>query len=224
VVPQQDFSSWVLAGRLAYDLGARISGPVLAFNLAFDGQVKDEFRANNIVFVGQPKDLSLLSGIKDAMPAHFEDGSNVAVLEAQQVVYRVAEEKDLGYLELFSSPWSDQSAVLGIFGTSPEGLKYAIDALLDPESRDRLSGNFATLDGGSSVIIDTRTGLGLGRLSSNPNLDVNVVETVVPTQPASDSQAAFNRSRQLIIVAMVGVVVLMGIVVIAALRIRKKSL
>lgn len=224
VVPQQDFASWLEAGKIAYDLGARISGPMLAFSVAFDGQIKEELQANNFILVGQPKDLTLLSGIKDGMPAHFEDGSNVAVLDTQQVIYRVAADKDLGYLQLFPSPWNDQGAILGMFGTSPAGLGFAVNAIVDPVSRDQLSGNFATLDGGSPVIIDTRTGLGLGRLNSSPNLTVDVVETITPSQSVPDTQTTVIRSRQMIITAMIGVIVLMFIVIIVALRSRRRSL
>ncbi len=158
-------------------------------------------------------------------PAYFEDGSNVAVLESQQVVYRIPDDKDLGYLELFTSPWSDQSIVLGVFGTtSTEGLSYSVNALLDSEIRNQLAGDFATLDGTSAIVVDTRTGLGLARLGSNPGLPVDVVETAVPTQLVTDAQSASNNSRQIMIASIVGIIVLMGVVVFAALRLRKRNL
>jgi hypothetical protein len=225
VVSQQDFSSWLMAGNIAYDLAARIPGPVLALSVDFDGQAKDEHRANNIVIVGQPKNLTMLSGMKDVMPAYFEDGSNVAVLDSQPVIYRIPDDKDLGYLELFISPLSDQAIVLGVFGTSsPQGLSYAVNALLNSDIRNQLSGNFATLDGDSAIVVDTRTGLGLGRIGSNSDLPVEVVETAVPTQSAPDAPFAFNNSRQLIIISIVGIIVLMGIVVFAALLLRRRNL
>lgn len=224
VIPQQDFSSWLQAAKLVYDLGARIPGSVLAFNVAFDGQLKEELRTNNFVLVGHPKDLTLLSETKDHMPAYFEAGSNVAILDSQQVVYRISDDKDLGYLELFSSPWNDQAAILGVFGTSTNGVEYAANALLNPESREQLAGNFATLDGTNSTVFDTRTGLGLGRINSNPNIPVEVVETVVPTQSATNTIATYNQSRQLIIIAMVGIIVVMGVVVLIAVRSRKRNL
>ncbi len=68
VVSQQDSSSWLMAGKIAYDLAAHIPGPVLSLSLDFDGQAKEEHLANNFVIVGQPKNLTILSGMKDDMP------------------------------------------------------------------------------------------------------------------------------------------------------------
>ncbi len=224
VVPQQDFASWLQAGKLVYDLGARIPGAVLALNVAFDGQLKEELRTSNFVFIGHPKDLTMLTETKDVMPAYFEAGSNIAVLDSQQVIYRISEDKDLGYLELFSSPWNKQAAILGVLGTSASGVDYAVNALLSPESRDELSGNFATVDGSNSTIFDTRTGLGLGRINSNPNFPLESVATVVPNQSSESAVVAFNQSRRLMMVIVVGIIVVMGIIVLFAVRSRKRSL
>lgn len=224
VIPQQDFASWLQAGKLVYDLSIRIPSPVLAFNVAFDGQLKEELRTSNFILLGRPKELSILAETRNAMPAHFEADSNIAVLDSQQVVYRISEQKDLGYLELFSSPWNSEAVILGVFGTSTNGVEYAVNALLTPEIRDKLSGNFAALDGSNSTIIDTRTGLGLGRIISNPNLPVESVATVVPTQSVANVVFAVNQSRKLIFFAMVGIIVVMGAVILIAVRARKRSL
>jgi hypothetical protein len=222
VVSQQDFSSWLMAGEIAYDLATRIPGPVLLLSLDYDGQAKPEHTANNLVIVGQPKNLTILSGMKDAMPAYFEDGSNIAVIESQQVVYRISDEKDLGYLELFPSPSNNQATVLGVFGTSSAGVDYAVNALFDPEIRTQLAGDFATIDGNSVIVVDTRTGLGLARIESNPDLPVQTVEPVAPTPSVSDADA--NSDRQTIVFAIIGIIVIMGVVILIALWLRKKNL
>jgi hypothetical protein len=224
VLSQQDISSWHDAGRIAYDLGARILGSIIGFTVMYDGQIKDEYLNNHLIMIGQPKNLTLLSGIKDTMPAYFEDGSNIAVLDTQQVVYRIPDGKDLGYLELFVSPWTQSKAVLGIFGTSSTGLSYAVNGLLNPNIRDQLNGDFATLDGDSVIIVDTRTGMGLGRVDANPNIEVEVVETTTPPPSTTNIEADTATTRQYIIFAVAAIIAIMVVVLIVALILRKRNL
>lgn len=223
VLSQKDFSSWAMAGRIAYDLGARVPGPVLAFDVLYDGQIAEDQRAHNFIIVGEPRGLPVLSEFQSVMPAYYETESNVAVLDSQQVVYRISESKDLGYLQLFSSPWDVKWSVLGIFGTSPNGIAYAVDALLNVNSRELLAGNFATLDGENAIVADTRSGLGIGRIGTNLGPSVSVEES--PT-PAGTSQVVQTNlfNRQLIFAGVLGVILLMLVVVIVALRLRKRSL
>jgi cellulose synthase operon protein B len=224
VLSQKDPNSWTEAGKIAYDLGKRVSNPVLGFRAAFDGQVPDDLKANNMIIVGEPKNLGILAGLQAAMPAYFEKGSNVAVLETLQVVYRISPEKDLGYLQLFISPWNDQAAIMGVFGTTPTGLGYAVTSLLSSVSRDILAGNFITLDGSQALIVDTRTGVGIGRINSDMGSTVTQTDIPIPTAaPNASIPATFENNKQYIFIGILIVLVLIAVIAVVALSLRKKS-
>ncbi len=225
VVPQNNPSVWATVGKIAFDLGARVNGSILSFETAFDGQVPDSVLGNNFIVVGEPKNLSILDDMKKTMPAYFEPGSNVAVLESQLVVYRVSDKKSLGYLELFTSPWNPKGAVLGIFGTNPDGLGFAVKSLLDFQIRETLLGNYSTYDGGTrAIVVDTRTGFGMGRFESGIGSgNINSETPILAEQPGVPASVSPLNNKPLVLVAIGGVVIIMLVVIFFAFRMRKKN-
>jgi hypothetical protein len=219
IVSKQDRASWSAAGRISYDLGTKISGSIIGFEAAYSDQVPDDIRTHNLIVIGEPKNLNVISDFKNTLPAYFEANSNIAVLNSLQVIYRFSGSKKLGYLELFPSPWNQTGTALGIFGTSSEGIGFAVDAILNAASRDALVGNFAVLDGNKAVVADTRTGLGLGQIESN--LDSAVISTAaVPiVEPSNINQAQSEavQNRLLIAVGVIGIVILIIAVVVFTL-------
>jgi hypothetical protein len=222
VLAQEDPSSWLQAGRIAYDLGARVAGPVLGFETAFSENLPDDIRALNLIVIGQPKTLSIVSDMKASLPAHFEDGSNRAILDTQQVVYRISDTKSLGYLQLFVSPWNDQAAVMGIFGTTANGLTSAINALLNAQSREIFSGNFITLDGTQAIVVDTRTGTGMGNVVIHLNPEISQNEEPIATS-IPNGQTVFASSKQFILLGILTVIVLIATTIVAALVLRRNK-
>ena len=222
VVPKQSQSSWFIAGDIAYDLGSRAQAPILAFETFFDSQIPEDIKTQNLIVVGEPKDLKIVSELKSALPAIFENGSNIAVLDSQQVIYRITDEKSLGYLELFVSPWGEESAILGVFGTTTDGLGFASKALLDFQTRGTLTGNFITLDGDKAIVVDTQTGLGIGRFE--PGLGPDVITETKPTPAIQDYESARANLRREVFYGIAGVVVLMAIVALVALILRKRNI
>ena len=223
ILAKQDPFSWLQASRIAYDLGARISGSVLGFETAFDGEIPEEMRTMNLIVVGEPKNLGVVADLKDALPAYFENGSNIAVLDSQQVIYRISDKKSLGYLELFQSPWSDERAVSGIFGTTPAGIASAVDALINVQSRDTFAGDFVTMDGTNAHIVDTRTGAGMGDIVNSLDPSVSQNENVETTPVSvSNTQIAYARSKQVVLMAAIFVVVLIVVTIASALWFRRQ--
>jgi len=222
VVPKHSQPSWFIAGNIAYDLGARTQAPILAFEIFFDSQLPEDVQTQNLILVGEPKDLKIVSELKDSLPAFFENGSNIAILDSQQVIYRITDEKSLGYLELFASPWNEGSAILGVFGTTPDGLGFASKALLDFQTRGSLTGNFVTLDGEKAIVVDTQNGVGIGRFE--PGLGPDVVVEAKPTPSIPDYDSVRANLRQQVFYGMAGVAVLMAIVALVALVLRKRNI
>jgi hypothetical protein len=223
VLAKKDPFSWMQASRIAYDMGARVSGSVLGFETAFDGEIPEELRAMNLILVGEPKNLGVVADLKEALPAYFDNGSNIAVLDSQQVIYRISDTKSLGYLELFQSPWSEERAISGIFGTTPAGLASAVDALINVQARDTFAGDFVTMDGTNAHIVDTRTGAGMGNIVITLNPSVSQNESVEATPvSASTTQSTYARSRQIVLMAAVFVVVLIVLTIVSALWLRRQ--
>lgn len=222
VLPPQSAEIWPSVGKLAYDFGKSATGAVIAFDVGFDGSIPPEkYQASNLIVVGKPSDLPILQEMKTAMPASFEPGSNVAFLQNQQVIYRVADAKDLGYLELFPAPWNTQNAIMFVGGTTVDGVKMAISALLDDRLRDTLSGNFASVDATQTLVVDTRTGTGIGRLATGVGAEIVISET--PTvDSASVSEASFAKTRSLILTAILVVLLVMVAIFVFAFIMSKR--
>ena len=84
----------------------------------------------------------------------------------------------------------------------------AANALTDPALRNRLAGNFALIIAENISVMDTRTGIGLGGMTANPEV---TSQPVVPTpRPAVSSPAA----RPSWILPAVGLLVLLIVVVL----------
>lgn len=220
VLPANDNLSWNLAGGIAYNLGALTPGGIMTPKLFFDSQLPENYQDNHLIVIGKPADLAIVAEMKDALPAYFEAGSNVAVLETQQVIYRISDEKALGYIELFLSPWREDRAVLGIFGTTGEGLRFATAALADSQKRITFTGDFITLDGAKAVVVDTKTGLGTGRVEATLGEDTVSQEEKFPT--VQNFEAEQEAMRRTILYIALGIFLLMAVVIILALRFRHK--
>ncbi len=217
VLPRSDPKAWSIAGDVAFDLGGQATGAVLGFETNFDGALSDEVRSRNLIVVGLPSELSTLQDLKNALPGYFEKGSNIATVQTPQVSYRVPANKELGYLELFPSPWNTERAVLAVLGTTANGVTSASQALLNGVSRDNLSGDFASVDGTQTVVINTRTGLGIGSLPVLPSL------TAVPDANAQLAAEQAARQRELVRGGLAAIILIMAAVAVVALWLRRRG-
>ncbi|HEX8991330.1 MAG TPA: cellulose biosynthesis cyclic di-GMP-binding regulatory protein BcsB [Anaerolineales bacterium] len=220
VLPRSDPKAWSVAGQVAYDLGGQATGAVLGFETNYDGALTDEVRSRNLILVGLPSELNTITDLKGSLPGFFEKGSNIATIQTPQVTYRVPANKELGYLELFPSPWNDQRAILTVLGTTANGVASAGQVLLNGTSRDNLSGDFATVDGTQTVVMNTRTGLGIGSLPVLPPSSTPANQDLLNAQIAA---AAAARQRQIVLSSLGGLVVIMALVAIIAILLRRRG-
>lgn len=171
-------SSWAVASQIASNLGSLAKGTIIDLEVAFDGQIPDEIRDNNdLIIVGLPADLEIINELNGSLPGPFEAGGNSAIIKNQQILYRFSSDLDLGYLELLDAPWDDARAVLAVVGNSEDGVNLAGGVLVDTLLRNRLRGNFALINGVNVTVADTRTGFGLGSLSSESTDSSVVIES-----------------------------------------------
>jgi hypothetical protein len=167
IIPQQDIKAWQVASKIAYQLGSRGLGAIYNFSTAFDGEISEDLGQNrDIILIGLPNELSILTSLKDSLPIQFEEGNNVSVIQSYDIAYRIPNDLNLGYLELLNSPLGKGHSILAILGNSPDGLGYAGNTLSGSELRRQLRGNFAVMDDKVIMVADTRTGVGLSGITS----------------------------------------------------------
>jgi cellulose synthase operon protein B len=224
VLPKNDPAAWNTAAQIALHLGRQAAGALFNAAVAYDGEIPDDIRANrNLIVIGLPSTTKLISEINDSLPAPFEKGTNVAVMQGQQVSYRFPEDADLGYLQLLNSPWNADRVILTVVGSTPAGVQQAGKALTDALLRSRLKGNFVLVNGESLSVADTRTGLGLASVGDAANVEpqapaVSGSGTPVPETPST----VFSSDVGWIPMVVGGLAVLIIVVMIIAALTRRR--
>lgn len=217
VLSKNDPASWAVASQIAYGFGDQARGSVLDLAAAYDGEVREDIRANrDLVVVGLPSNLPFISEIKDSLPAPFEDGQSDPVLKNLQVTYRFSPGTDIGYLQLLAAPWDPARTILTVVGNTPAGVQMAANALTEPALRNRLAGNFAMINNDNISVMDTRTGIGLGGMAANPEV---TSQPVIPAPTVSNPAA-----RPIWILPAVGVLgfLIAAVLIFAFLLSRRK--
>lgn len=189
VLPQNNPTAWKLGASLMANLSHWRSGAILEFGVAFDGNIPSDFQQRDLIFLGRPSQLQMISTVADRLPVPFPDGSDIASEHGMQVTYRIPKGTSLGYLELFASPWDEQHTMLGVFGSTEEGLNWAVNALLESSLRGKLNGNFAVLRNEQLFTTDTRLGIGSGNLAATavPEVSMTPLVSLTPQAPSSTS-------------------------------------
>ena len=224
VLSKNDPASWNAAAQVALQLGRQAAGALFNPGVAFDGEIPEDIRnSRNLIVVGLPTNLTILEEMNESLPAPFEVGSNVAVLQGQQVAYRFPAESDLGFLELLASPWNSERVILAVVGTTAQGVRQAATALTDPLLRSRLKGNFVLVNNESLSVADTRTGLGLASVSAEGGAAAEVPVTSGETAAEPAQSSVFSGGSVSWIPMVVGglLIAILLVIIIAAITRRR---
>jgi len=209
ILPQQDPTAWAVAVQIAYYLGRSVIGAPFYLMAVYDKQIPDEVRQNyDWIVIGLPSELQVMGELRDALPAPFEEGNNVAILTKLQVVYRLPMDTELGYLELLAAPWDHAHTILAVVGNTWGGISQAGNALTLPTLRSMLEGDFAIVNGEMISSTDTRTRSVVDSISTSATAGV-VPVAARPIQPASPEVIM---KRDWIPVAALGLIMLMAII------------
>lgn len=223
VLPSNDPVSWDYASRIAYYIGyiGGVSLPNL--NVSFGENVQDEIRkSNNMIIVGRASSLPFVSELSEAMPAPFESGGDEAVQPSMMVNYRLLPGVNVGYLELFSSPWNSENAILAVMANSADGIPLAGNMLLKEDAIGKLGGNFSIVYENQILNTDTRLGVSAKGLVSQLPVAV-AVTPVANTQDGTNAPAPLEiiGRPKWIIPALI--VLVLAIIVVAAFALRRSS-
>jgi hypothetical protein len=99
-----------------------------------------------------------------------------------------------------------------------------LNSLLNFQIRETLSGNFSTYDGGNrAIVVDTRTGYGIGGFETHLGEGNVTVVTPSATEETPNATNIPARNSALVLIAIAVVVLGIAVVVFIALRFRNKK-
>jgi hypothetical protein len=157
VLGTDDPTGWNVAAQVAADLGRQMQGTLVDLAVAYGKELPEQMRKErDLLLIGLPSTLPLVSELGSALPAPFIAGSTVAAESDATVAYRMPQGASLGYVELFPAPWSVERTVLAVLGSTDQGLIWAGAALTTPKLRGALTGNLAIIQGDQIDSRDTR--------------------------------------------------------------------
>lgn len=168
IFPASDVASWNLGAKIAANLGQDVVGKTLNLSAFYADEIPEEARLNNhLMIIGRASQLPVINDLKESMPAHFESDSDMAVEDDSLITFSIPEGTDLGYLELFTSPWSSARSVMTVMGSTPLGLTWAGNALLNRDLKSEIQGDYVVVQANQIYSIDTKeSGLGTQNLSA----------------------------------------------------------
>lgn len=157
VLAVQDPAGWATAARIAFDLGDASNGQLIQLAAYYAAEVPaGALQTSHLLLVGRPSQLALIQELSEALPAPFAAGSDIALEANLPVIYRQAPQTSVGYVELATSPWSAERAVLAVLGNTEEGVQWAGAAVSQLALRGQLAGNYAVVVGQRLFVADTR--------------------------------------------------------------------
>jgi hypothetical protein len=143
--------------RIAAGLGAQANAPVTELSVFYSEEISASQRGKyDLVVIGQPAQTPFINDINQFLPAPFSSGSNIATENNFQVTYRIPSDSPMGYVEMLPSPWNSNNVILAALGNTPQGVDWAVSALIDPNLQAKLAGNIAVVNGNQIVSTDTR--------------------------------------------------------------------
>lgn len=156
VLSPNDPIGWNIAAQLASSLGNTTSIQLAGLETYYADSVPEAVRQErNLIIIGRPSKLKILSELYNDLPAPFEPGADLASEKNLQISYQLDDGADVGYLELLSAPWNPKQTILYVGGSSDQGLMQAGAALQSGRLRGQLNGNLAFINGGQVVTANT---------------------------------------------------------------------
>jgi hypothetical protein len=144
VLAAQNVAAWQAAAQLAFDMGDRTDAKMANLKVVIGDTVPTDMRPqSDVIMIGQVGELLLLDEIGDTLPVDFDLEASELAGEYMPVAYQPVDGLHPGYLLLSKSLWNPDRAILTILADSDQGLSNASEALILPELRNQLMGNFA---------------------------------------------------------------------------------
>lgn len=219
VLPQNDPIAWNVANKLALGLGSLTFGNLVNLKVIYETPSQEERAQYDLLVVGKASALPVISELNPNLPAPFDEGSNVATERGFPVVYRLPSDANLGYLQWLSSPWDKNRTIMAVLGSSDQGLEWAGDAILKPELRSRIGGDFVVAR--ETQVLSSNSRLGV---SSGLSATLVPAEAVKVTQTSPAATIPAGKSAWLIPAIVVTTALILVVLIFAVFSRRSKSI
>ena len=212
VFQRTDLASWRNFTRVASYLGDRSNGAITKLAVFFDDEVAGaDLSQYNVIVIGRPSQLAIMDELNAVLPVPFEAGSDTTQGQFLQVNYQMPPEVPVGYIELATSPWNNEKALIAAFGNTDTGLGWGISALVDSPLRSQLAGDFAVINQTRVQAIDTRL---VVPVANSPAEQTDPVNTTPQIQPITETVST-SRPAWLLPALVVSIVLIVIVIVIA---------
>jgi len=132
--------------RLAALFGSITQPQYASVHVTYASQVDQEAGTNyHILLSGRPTQNALDAEVNDFLPQPFMPESDLLKpLVIDTVAFTPDANRDAGLLQIIPSPWNEDLSMLVISGTTDEGYRLAVEALLSGDTG--LRGNLAVIE------------------------------------------------------------------------------
>ncbi|MBA4376273.1 MAG: hypothetical protein C0401_08900 [Anaerolinea sp.] len=182
VLATSDFGNLQAAGKLANQLGAALpqSEPLRLHAVWYDMVDPALTAESNVILVGKPLDFKTLAE-KGQFPALvFNQENTLSDESALAMVTKPAAGADVGYLAIRGFDIQTDRVLLAVLGNSPAGIRYAVDAVSNPEVS------------ASNFVVVVGEGVQAGWLDQG----ISTGKVVLPAAQATEAPAASDAVQQ----------------------------
>lgn len=220
IVERNNYESWANAVKIASLLGWQTTGSMVALSAFYGDEIPTSALSNyNLLIVGRPSQLPIITEINPILPAPFDIGNDIAdESKGFQVIYRIPPDSPMGYIEILQSPWNTNNVILGILGNTYQGVDWATNALVDSTLSWQLGGNFAVINNQQILLtnsINFSTTGGEEEVTDGQEdlpIPTSVNEELTSISPVTSARPTWVLA--LIIIATVLLSIVLGIVVL----------
>ncbi len=97
----------------------------------------------HVIALGRPTQNPLIALMNEYLPQPFVPGQDNLRQQIGNVDYRLPDNFSLGLLQTLPSPWNPAKTALVVSGVTPQGVAWAINTLIGPDTYYGLRGNLA---------------------------------------------------------------------------------
>ncbi|MFM8322169.1 MAG: cellulose biosynthesis cyclic di-GMP-binding regulatory protein BcsB [Chloroflexota bacterium] len=216
VLPKDQPQIWNAALRLAGFLGDRANAQLVTLAVFYGDQVDQAvLQRYHLLVVGQPSQMPLVDALNESLPAPFEGESDIASEQNLQVRFRIPPDSPIGYVQMLASPWNQDHVVVAALGNQAQGVIWAASALVEPNLRSKLAGNFAVINDQQVITTDTRLTLltpGSAVVSGSGGDAPAPSAQAVDLSPAPEYRPAWIMPAMLVSAALIVLILLVAII------------
>lgn len=179
-------SEWKVALQVAASLGNSAAWKTLIPQVTFGNDLPENmFEDYQIIAIGRPSRNTLLQEVNRQLPQPFLPASDEIEQRLDDIVFRLPEGVNLGYIQLISSPWNESHAFMAVTGTTDQGMEQAAKILT--RQPGRLKGNLALVKNDTVNTLDTRlltnNGVAAAVATVVPEMTPMTIPTLTPPTP-----------------------------------------